>query len=80
MHNDALEQLRAICLALPEAVEAGTVKLVGTDTDRILTEAGILLDNPAEYELRAHAHNPYGDGQASPRIAERLLTWRAALP
>ena len=64
----------------PEAVEAGTVKLVGTDTDRILTEAGILLDNPAEYELRAHAHNPYGDGQASPRIADRLLTWRAALP
>ncbi len=64
----------------PEAVEAGTVKLVGTDTDRILTEAGILLDNPAEYERRAHAHNPYGDGQASPRIADRLLTWRAALP
>ncbi len=62
----------------PEAVEAGTVKLVGTDTDRILTEAGILLDNPAEYERRAHAHNPYGDGQASPRIADRLLTWRAA--
>ncbi len=64
----------------PEAVEAGTVKLVGTDTDRILTEAGILLDNPAEYERRAHAHNPYGDGQASPRIADRLLTWRAAVP
>ncbi len=64
----------------PEAVEGGTVKLVGTDTDRILTEAGILLDNPAEYERRAHAHNPYGDGQASPRIADRLLTWRAALP
>ena len=64
----------------PEAVEAGTVKLVGTDTDRILTEAGILLDDQAEYERRAHAHNPYGDGQASPRIADRLLTWRAALP
>ncbi len=64
----------------PEAVEAGTVKLVGTDTDRILTEAGILLDSQGEYERRAHAHNPYGDGQASPRIADRLLTWRAALP
>jgi UDP-N-acetylglucosamine 2-epimerase (non-hydrolysing) len=63
----------------PEAVNAGTVKLVGTDRTRILDEAGILLDNAAEYERRAHAHNPYGDGQASPRIAGRILTWRAAL-
>lgn len=62
----------------PEAVNAGTVKLVGTDTERILTEAEVLLDDPAEYDRRSHAHNPYGDGQASPRIADRLLEWRAA--
>jgi UDP-N-acetylglucosamine 2-epimerase (non-hydrolysing) len=62
----------------PEAVNAGTVKLVGTDTERILTEAGVLLDDPAEYDRRSRAHNPYGDGQASPRIADRLLEWRAA--
>lgn len=60
----------------PEAVKAGTVKLVGTDVERILTEASVLLDDRAEYERRAHAHNPYGDGQASPRIADRMLAWR----
>ena len=64
----------------PEAVSAGTVKLVGTDAGRILAEAGVLLDDEAEYSRRAHAHNPYGDGQASPRIADRILTWRAAQP
>jgi UDP-N-acetylglucosamine 2-epimerase (non-hydrolysing) len=66
----------------PEAVHAGTVKLVGTDTGRIVTEATVLLDDPAEYDRRAHAHNPYGDGQASPRIADRILQWagsRAAI-
>lgn len=62
----------------PEAVMAGTVKLVGTDAERILTEAGILLDDAVEYERRAHAHNPYGDGHASPRIADRILAWHTA--
>jgi UDP-N-acetylglucosamine 2-epimerase (non-hydrolysing) len=62
----------------PEAVHAGTVKLVGTDTGRILNEAGILLDDSAEYDRRSRAHNPYGDGHASPRIADRILTWHAA--
>ena len=62
----------------PEAVTAGTVKLVGTDTAKILAEASILLDDAAEYDRRAHAHNPYGDGKASPRIADRMLAWRAA--
>ncbi len=62
----------------PEAVTAGTVKLVGTDSAKILAEAGILLDDAAEYDRRAHAHNPYGDGKASPRIAGRMLAWRAA--
>jgi len=56
----------------PEAVHAGTVKLVGTDRERIVKEATALLDNPGEYERMARLHNPYGDGQACARIAERL--------
>ena len=56
----------------PEAVLAGTVKLVGTDFDRIMEEATLLLDSPAEYRRRAAIHNPYGDGHASPRIARAL--------
>jgi UDP-N-acetylglucosamine 2-epimerase (non-hydrolysing) len=56
----------------PEAVEAGTVKLVGTDAPRIVSEAGRLLDGCDEYARMARAHNPYGDGQASGRIAARI--------
>lgn len=56
----------------PEAVEAGTVRLVGTDFERIVGEAERLLDSPTDYEMMAHAHNPYGDGHAGKRIAERL--------
>jgi UDP-N-acetylglucosamine 2-epimerase (non-hydrolysing) len=56
----------------PEAVEAGTVKLVGTDRARIVGEARRLLDDGAEYERMSRVHNPYGDGLASPRIA-RLI-------
>jgi len=52
----------------PEAVHAGTVKLVGPDYNRIVTEANLLLDCPAEYERMARIHNPYGDGKASGRI------------
>jgi UDP-N-acetylglucosamine 2-epimerase (non-hydrolysing) len=59
----------------PEAVVAGTVKLVGTDEDRIVTEATRLLDDPAEYSRMTRVHNPYGDGQACARIAELLLAW-----
>lgn len=54
----------------PEAVEAGTVKLVGTDEEMIVAEANRLLDNPAEYERMTRVHNPYGDGCASKRIAD----------
>lgn len=53
----------------PEAVTAGTVRLVGTDTGRIVTEAVRLLENPLEYESMARVHNPYGDGHSSARIA-----------
>ncbi len=53
----------------PEAVMAGTVKLVGTDERRILEEATKLIENRALYESMARIHNPYGDGNASTRIA-----------
>lgn len=52
----------------PEAVEAGTVRLVGADPKAILTQANLLLDSPLEYEAMARVHNPYGDGHASERI------------
>jgi UDP-N-acetylglucosamine 2-epimerase (non-hydrolysing) len=57
----------------PEAVDAGTVKLVGTDYDKIVGEASTLLDDSKAYEKMSHAVNPYGDGKACPRIAEVLL-------
>ncbi len=56
----------------PEAVEAGTVKLVGSDPGKIVAEAGWLLDDAAEYQRRSRIHNPYGDGHASRRIAEAI--------
>jgi UDP-N-acetylglucosamine 2-epimerase (non-hydrolysing) len=52
----------------PEAVEAGTVKLVGTDRAAIVHQAARLLESPIEYERMARLHNPYGDGHASERI------------
>jgi UDP-N-acetylglucosamine 2-epimerase (non-hydrolysing) len=57
----------------PEAVEAGTVKLVGTDPDRIVRETEFLLDDRNERERMCGIHNPYGDGHASERIAEAIL-------
>ncbi|HEV7271692.1 non-hydrolyzing UDP-N-acetylglucosamine 2-epimerase [Pseudoxanthomonas sp.] len=62
----------------PEAVEAGTVRLVGTDAARIVAEAGRLLDDPSAYADMARAHNPYGDGQASVRIARRVRDLRTS--
>jgi UDP-N-acetylglucosamine 2-epimerase (non-hydrolysing) len=56
----------------PEAVEAGTVRLVGTDRARIVSEANRLLDDTAAYETMSRAHNPYGDGMAASRIREIL--------
>lgn len=52
----------------PEAVDAGTVKLVGTNKEVIIKEAQKLLDNKEEYEKMSKAHNPYGDGKACERI------------
>lgn len=57
----------------PEAVDAGTVRLVGTDPDKIRAEALRLLNNTQAYDEMARAMNPYGDGKASERIAARLL-------
>jgi UDP-N-acetylglucosamine 2-epimerase (non-hydrolysing) len=56
----------------PEGVEAGTAKLVGTDTDRIVAETQMLLDDSSAYAAMAMAHNPYGDGQAASRIVDLL--------
>jgi len=56
----------------PEAVAAGTVKLVGTDADRIVHEAVRLLDDEGEYSRMARIHNPYGDGRASGRIRQAI--------
>ena len=59
----------------PEAVSAGTVKLVGTDADRIVCEAERLLDDETEYTRMARIHNPYGDGRASDRIRQAIERW-----
>ena len=56
----------------PEALDAGTVKLVGTDYDKIVNEVSVLLDEASAYEKMSHAVNPYGDGKACGRIVERL--------
>jgi len=56
----------------PEAVAAGTVKLVGTDPACISREAGALLDSSSVYQQMAFAHNPYGDGTAASRIVQIL--------
>ncbi|WP_281990682.1 non-hydrolyzing UDP-N-acetylglucosamine 2-epimerase [Sulfitobacter geojensis] len=59
----------------PEAVDAGTVKLVGTDTDLIVRETNQLLDDKTAYAAMSRAHNPYGDGNASERIRDAILTF-----
>lgn len=56
----------------PEAVDAGTARLVGTNADRIVSECALLLEDDAEYRRRSHMHNPYGDGHAAPRIRDIL--------
>jgi UDP-N-acetylglucosamine 2-epimerase (non-hydrolysing) len=58
----------------PEAVNAGTVKLVGTDIKKIIKETSLLLYNPEIYHTMSMAHNPYGDGLASSRIVNYLMT------
>jgi UDP-N-acetylglucosamine 2-epimerase (non-hydrolysing) len=57
----------------PEALEAGTARLVGTETERIVSEARRLLDDPQAHAAMAHAVNPFGDGHAAERIVAALL-------
>ena len=56
----------------PEALEAGTVKLVGTDYNKIVSEVSLLLNDQAHYDVMSKAVNPYGDGHACKRIVEAL--------
>ncbi len=60
----------------PEAIAAGTAKLVGTDMEVIVGEVELLLEDQREYSRMAHAHNPYGDGKASERIVQTLESVR----
>ena len=57
----------------PEAVDIGTVKLVGTQSNTIIREANQLLDDVRSYKKMSKAHNPYGDGKAVERIIKGLL-------
>jgi UDP-N-acetylglucosamine 2-epimerase (non-hydrolysing) len=59
----------------PEAVEAGTVKLVGADDEAIVAAASRLLESREEYESMCRVHNPYGDGRASIRIGESIRSY-----
>ena len=62
----------------PEAVDAGTVRLIGTSRERIVEQACELLDSEASYDEMSRKHNPYGDGNACPRIADAILQrWRS---
>ncbi len=58
----------------PEAVDAGTVKLVGTDVEKIVKELSMLLTYDAAYKAMSFAHNPYGDGKACQRISNQLYS------
>ena len=60
----------------PEGVTAGTAKLIGTDKNRIISEIFTLLDDDNAYSAMARAHNPFGDGKASQRIAE--IIWNVS--
>jgi UDP-N-acetylglucosamine 2-epimerase (non-hydrolysing) len=61
----------------PEAVEAGTVRLAGTDEEAIVREVTQLLDNDEVYDAMSRVHNPYGDGHASERIAAATQSYFA---
>ena len=57
----------------PEALDAGTVRLVGTDFDTIVFEVSMLIGDPSHYHAMSHAVNPYGDGKACPRIVKAFI-------
>ena len=57
----------------PEALDAGTVKLVGTNDKLIIEQVSKLIDNPEYYNTMAQANNPYGDGKACGRIVKNII-------
>ena len=59
----------------PEGVEAGVLKLVGTDSNRIVRETEHLLEDESSYRTMAHAANPFGDGHASEKIVKAILEY-----
>jgi UDP-N-acetylglucosamine 2-epimerase (non-hydrolysing) len=59
----------------PEAVKAGTVRLVGTQEKRIVEEVEVLLDDAEEYDRRKRVHNPYGNGRTSAQVSELILSF-----
>jgi UDP-N-acetylglucosamine 2-epimerase (hydrolysing) len=59
----------------PEAVQAGTALLVGSDTEKIVSETSKLLDDPEAHQAMAQAVNPFGDGHAAERIVQALLDY-----
>ncbi|PID15156.1 UDP-N-acetylglucosamine 2-epimerase (non-hydrolyzing) [Sporosarcina sp. P34] len=63
----------------PEGIDAGTLRLAGTEEENIFQLSDALLSNDAEYEKMSKAHNPYGDGHASARIVESLLNYLHSL-
>jgi UDP-N-acetylglucosamine 2-epimerase (non-hydrolysing) len=64
----------------PEGVEAGVLKLVGTDSERIFQEVQQMLDYDAVYQRMAHAANPFGDGHAAERIVQAILDYQEPTP
>lgn len=63
----------------PEAVDAGTVRLVGTDSEKIITEVSRLLQDPDAWRQMSRAHNPYGNGDACQKIIKILKQYRVTL-
>ena len=64
----------------PEAVDAGTVRLVGADRGRIVEGVTRLLTDDGERRRMSEAHNPYGDGNSAKRIVDAVRSWGAARP
>ena len=65
-----------VVAAQPEAVEAGTVKLVGSHRQTIVDETMFLLDNSEAYQKMSIVHNPYGDGTACNKIMDALMNYQ----
>ncbi|MUZ06784.1 UDP-N-acetylglucosamine 2-epimerase (non-hydrolyzing), partial [Shigella flexneri] len=63
----------------PEAITAGTVRLIGPDSRRIVAEVMRLLHDENEYQTMIRAHNPYGDGQSCARFLQALKSYRVSL-